>query len=339
MVVISIDGFDARFLNDPSLHVKIPNIRALVRKGTSASVVGIGSPAFDLLADERGGLKVANVFFPGTTFAFSFPEVGGNQFDAVAQKSTPAGAIDKIEAMFPRFQKQLWDDSSSTQTATWIMATGSPELLAVHLTDLESEQRGTGALSVYSREALENDDDLIGQMLAKAPKGTIVAIVSNHGAENANYIVRPAVLLKAPVDVEGGLIGTSDPAIAERLRKLMNDKKRRTGIAREVPMPEVRARVPALGRWVAAFDTPQNYVASAEVSGPALGPGTHLAVWNLWPTRPQFRSVFVISGDGIPSRKQGEIDMRAIAPTLADAAGLKLPDAKAKSLWPSLRKD
>jgi len=338
-VVISIDGFDARFLNDTSLHVKIPNIRGLVRKGASASVIGVGSPAADLLAEERSGLKVANVFFPGSNFAFDFPEVKGNQFDAVAQKSSPAGVIDKIEAMFPRFQKELWDDSSSTQAGAWVLATGSPDLLAVHLTDVESEQRGTGALSVYAREALENDDDLIGQMLAKMPKGTIVAIVSDHGAENANYVVRPAVLLKAPVEVEDGLIGTTDAAIADRIRKLMNDRKHRSGIAREVPMAEVRARYPELGRWVAAFDTLQNYVASADEKGPAVGPGTHLAVWNLWPARPQFRSVFVVAGDGVQSKKLGEIDMRALAPTLADAIGVKLPDPKAKSLWPALRKD
>jgi hypothetical protein len=342
LVVISIDGFDARFLNDPSLHVKIPNIRALVRKGVSASVIGVGTPAADLLADERSVMKAANVFFPGTGFAFNFPEASGNQFDAVAQKSSPAGVIDKIEAMFPRFEKQLWDDSSSTQAATWVLATGSPDLVAVHLTDVESEQKTTGAISVYTREALENDDELIGQMLAKVPKGTIIAIVSNHGAENANYVVRPSVLLKARVEVENGLIGTTDRAIAERIRKLMTDRKKH-GIAREVPMAEVRARYPELGKWVAAFDTPQNYVASAEDKGPALGPGTHLAVWDLWPARPQFRSVFVIAGDGLQNKKLGEIDMRAIAPTLADVVGSKLldshPDAKAKSLWPSLRKD
>ncbi|HWE51967.1 MAG TPA: alkaline phosphatase family protein [Bryobacteraceae bacterium] len=337
-MVISIDGFDARFLNDPSLHVKIPNIRALARKGASASVVGIGSPAFDLLADERG-LKVANVFFPGNSFAWSFPEMAGNQFDEIAQKSRPAGAIEKIETMFPSFEKQLWDDSSSAQAANWILATGAPDLLVVHLTDVESEQKTTGALSVFAREALENDDDLIGQILSKTPKDAVIAIVSNHGAENANYVVRPAVLLQAPVEVEEGLIGTSDPALAERIRKLMTDHKRH-GISREVPMTDVRARYPKLSRWVAAFDTLPNYMPSPEEKGPALGPGTHLAVWNLWPERPQFRSVFVIAGDGVQSNKKlGEIDIRDIGPTLANAIGSKLPDAKAKSLWPSLRKD
>src|SRR5271154_4338885 len=32
---------DARFLNDPKLRVKIPNIRRLVKDGASATVVGV----------------------------------------------------------------------------------------------------------------------------------------------------------------------------------------------------------------------------------------------------------------------------------------------------------
>jgi hypothetical protein len=341
LVVIAIDGFDARFLNDPSLHVKIPNIRALARKGVSASVMGIGTPAVDLLAGERGGLKVATVFvrvIPGLTPAFDFPDAGSNQFEAVAQKSTPAGVVDRVEAMFPRFQKELWDDSSSAQAATYILTTGAPDLLVVHFTDVEAEQKGTGALSVYARETLENDDELIGQILAKLPADTIVAIVSNHGVENANYVVRPAVLLNEPVKVADGLIGTTDPAVAERLRKLLTDRKRH-GLAREVPMAEVRQLDPSLTGWVAAFDTMQNYVASAQARGPALGPGTHLAVWDLWPTRPGFRSVFIASGTGVLNRKLGEIEMSSVAPTLADAAGFKLPEGKAQSLWPGLRRD
>jgi hypothetical protein len=313
LIVISIDGFDARFLNDPSLHVKIPNIRSLVRKGSSANVIGIGEPAADFLASERN-LKVATVFM-STGGTFSFPEADDHQFATVAQKSSPAGVIDRIEAMFPRFQKPLWDDSSSASAATYIVATALPDVLAVHFTDVQGEQKATGALTVYVREALENDDELIGQILAKTPKDTVVAIVSNHGAENESYVVRPAVLLKAPVEVSNGLIGTTDPAVAERIRKLMADHKRH-GIAREVPMAEVRRKVPALAHWVAAFDTMQNCVASTEDHGPALGPGSHHATWDLWPSRPGFRSVFVIAGPGIPNKKLSEIDMGSIASRL-----------------------
>jgi hypothetical protein len=216
-------------------------------------------------------------------------------------------------------------------------------LLFVDFSEVDSEQRDTGALSVYAREMLENDDDLIGQIEAAAPPGSVVALISGTGLENQNYIVRPRVLLRvgrqpeSRVEVEDGLIGTTDRGVADRIRKLMNDGHRH-GIAREVPMPEVRAKAPALGHWVAAFDTPQNYVASVDAAGPALGPGTHMGVNGLWPERPGYRSVFLISGEGIPAQKLGEIDLLQVAPTLADVIGVHLAQAKAKSLFQSIER-
>ena len=105
-------------------------------------------------------------------------------------------------------------------------------------------------------------------------------MVSDHGFENNNHVVRPRVMLKqagikGSVEVADGLIGTPDPAVAGELKKLIG-QGRKSGIAREVPMAEVRARAPTLGRWVAAFDTLPDYVASDEDHGPAVGPGTHL---------------------------------------------------------------
>ncbi len=301
-------------------------------------------------AAAKGGFKAASVFWPATAgaeLAFDFPATSpkpGSQdvsFDSVARLATPPGAIDRIEKQSPGFQKELWDDASAARAATYLLETAAPDLLLVQLTDVDDEQRQTGAISIYARDALENDDDLVGQMLAKAPPGMVVALVSGHGFENENYLVRPRVLLSEgrrpsaamPVEVKYGLIGTSDPAVAERLRRLTTEG-RRHGIAREVPMAEVREKAPDLREWVAAFDTLPNYVATEDNVGPALGPGSHLGVCGLWPSRPGYRSVFAIAGEGIRPKKLGEIDLLQIAPTLADVIGVKLPRAKESSLWP-----
>ncbi len=301
-------------------------------------------------AATKGGLRAATVFWPATAgaeVAFDFPATAptsGAQdvsFDSVARLSTPPGTIDRIEKESPGFEKQIWDDASAARAATYLLETGAPDLLLVQLTDVDDEQRQTGAISIYARDALENDDDLVGQMLAKAPQGMVVALVSGHGFENENYLVRPRVLLSQgrqssvpiPVEVKYGLIGTPDAAIAARLRRLMTDGHRH-GIAREVPMAEVEEKAPGLRNWVAAFDTPPNYVAIQDSAGPALGPGSHLGVGGLWPSRPGYRSVFAIAGEGIRPRKLGEIDLLQIAPTLADVIGVKLPRANRPSLWP-----
>lgn len=358
-----------RLLNEPVLRLKIPNIRKLMRQGAMASgVVGVAPsdpwPSLTALVTGvapfggtstplwqeamKDGLNTAAVYWPETSGApipFNFPAARESRagrdvgFADVAKRSTPAGIVDRIEKASPGFEKELWDDTSATRAATFLLAAERPDLLLIQFTEVDFVQRETGALSVYAREALETDDELVGQILAKIPKGppaTIVALVSGYEFENENYLVRPRVLVKSGVEVADGLIGATDRAAAERLRKLMTDGHRH-GIAREAPMSEVRAMAPAsLGYWVAAFDTPPNYVASAEDHGPALGPGTHLGVTGLWPARPGYRSVFIIAGEGIQPRKLGEIDLLQIAPTLADVLGVKLPEAKKKSLWPAI---
>lgn len=380
---------DARFLNDPALRVKVPNIRKLMKDGASATVVGVAPsdtwPAHASLVtgvspwqngipsaaagdnDERyfaasafrtetlwdaagrAGRKVATICWPstlGAAVAFDFPEYWQSRkgyalpSEPIDQRATPTGIAARVAKSAPSFEKELWDDSSSAAAALYLLSGEHPDVVFMHLIDADAEQHETAALSLYAREALENDDELIGQLLKKTEPGTLVAIVSDHGFENRNRVVRPKVLLrqvgaKGYVEVAYGLIGTSDAGVAEALRKLMAEPKK-SGIAREVKMAEVKARVPALARWVAAFDTLPDYVASDEEHGSAVGPGNHNGVHGLWPTRPGYRSVFILSGEGVRPVKLGEIDLLQIAPTLAEALGVRLPAARSQSLWKSI---
>ena len=119
-MVISVAGLDARLLSEPSSRIKIPNIRKLIRQGTTASgVIGVapsdtwssgismvtgvppgeaGYPVWQ--AASRVGLKTAAVYWPGATgaeIAFNFPATRESQqghevpFDDVAQKASPRG--------------------------------------------------------------------------------------------------------------------------------------------------------------------------------------------------------------------------------------------------------
>jgi len=387
LVVISIGGLDARFLNEPVLKVKAPNIRKLMKEGASATVVGVapstswpsqaslvtgvspwqnGITVPDLPAKpgdrffsssairtetlwdaaSAAGLKTASVYWPSTAgarIAFDLPvywETRRNNavpMEGVIGKATPPGIADRVTKMFPAFQKELWDDTSSTDAAVYLLSTEQPDVLFVHFADIEAEQHDTTALSIYAREILENDDDLIGQILKSVPQGTVVALVSGHGFENSNRVVRPRVLLreagvKGNLEIADGLIGTTNPAVAAALRKI-SEQGAKSGIAREVKMTEVKARVPALGRWVAAFDTVPNSVASNEDRGAGVGSGPHAGTDGLWPTRPNYRSILILNGPSVKPVKLGEIDLLQIAPTLAEILGVKLPAAKSQSLW------
>jgi predicted AlkP superfamily pyrophosphatase or phosphodiesterase len=254
----------------------------------------------------------------------------------MSQKCTP-GLVDRIASVYPRFAKSLWNDESSILALEYLLKYEKPDLSLVHLADLDSEERETGAMSLYSRETLENDDELLGQMLALLPPHAFVAIVSGNGYETEEHLIRPRVMAHSTaIDVKYGLIGTSDPAAAVTMRKLLSQKN--NGLAREVPMTEVKRYAPDLSGWVAAFGTMPGYVATESTQGPAVGPGSHKGVHGLWPLRPGYRSVFVISGDHVRTVRLGEISSLEIAPTLASVLGVPLPDAKQPSLWGKFKK-
>jgi hypothetical protein len=369
LVIIDIDGLDARFFTDPSLHVKIPVLRKLARDGVVMTVRGVApsdswSAAASLVtgvvpssksqtlwqAAEEAGLKTALVAWPATgpsDAPFVFPghpearTARATVFDDVVSRSSPKDLAERIDRDSAGFVRSVWDDESAAHAALYLLNTEKPDLLLTFLSDANSEQHQTLALSIYARDVLENDDDLIGQIIARLPADTVVAIVSGHGFETENFVVRPKVLLKqsgieGPVEVADGLIGTANPRVADRLRKL-GAEGRKYGLGREVPLVEVRAADPRLAAWVVAFDTAPNTVASDEDHGPALGPGSHLGVNGLWPDRAGYRALLILSGPGIrPAKQKGETDMLRLAPTFADILGVKLPHASRPSLWPDL---
>jgi predicted AlkP superfamily pyrophosphatase or phosphodiesterase len=257
-------------------------------------------------------------------------------FEPLSAKCTP-GLVGRIASVYPRFTKSLWNDESAMLALDYLLKYEKPDLSLVNLVDLDAEEHETGALSLYSNDILENDDELLGQMLTQLPPRTLVAIVSGNGYETGDHVVRPRVLTgSSSIEVKYGLIGTTDPRVAAALRRLAPVKK--NGLGREVPMAEVRRFAPELRNWVAAFGTAPGYIAVEEAKGPAVGPGDHKGVHGLWSTRAGYRSVFILSGEGVRAVHLGEISSLDIAPTLASIIGVALPDASQPSLWPKLKK-
>jgi predicted AlkP superfamily pyrophosphatase or phosphodiesterase len=69
--------------------------------------------------------------------------------------------------------------------------------------------------------------------------------------------------------------------------------------------------------------------ATAPLISPSASKGTH----GYFPDKPYMRSSFMMMGESIEKgRNLGEIDMRAIAPTLAKVMGLTLPDAEVPAI-------
>ncbi len=360
------------------LHLKIPTLRRLAKQGATAEgVVGVSpndswasattvvtgvvpqkhrivdpqsftrKPAVATLwqAAAKQGLKTALLYWPATLGAdtdYNCPQFSEGKpqadspFDAIAQKCTP-GLVQRIASVYPVFSKSQWNDSTALIGLQYLLQYEKPDLALVHIGDLDQEQSETGALSLYAREVLENQDEMIGQSLAVLPPHTQIVVVSDHGFETEDFVVRPRVLIgsKKP-QVRGGLIGATTTADAAALRKLIGN--RRSGIAREVSLKDARELIPEAAGWSAAFATLPNTVASEAESGKAIVRGNHKGVHSFWPLRANFRSTLILSGDQIRAIRLPEISILRIAPTLADILGVKLPDARAASLWPQIRK-
>ena len=296
-------------------------------------------------AATEKGLKTATIYWPSTVDAhadFNCPEYWEGHadaaipFDEITPKCTP-GLIDRISKWDNSFLAPLWDDAIGIDVMRFLLTHDRPELILLHLPELDAEQHETGAMSIYARKVLENDDELLGNALQNMPPDTTIAIVSDHGFDTVSYVVRPKVMLKAAglsdaVVVKYGLIAATNAKAAALLRKSVGLKL--SGIAREVPMAEVRKLAPAaeVQNWIAAFDTPLGFVASDETTGRAIGAGNHKGVHGMWPTHDSSRPVFILSGPGIRHIRLVEISILDEAPTFAEILGIRMPRAKGTPL-------
>jgi predicted AlkP superfamily pyrophosphatase or phosphodiesterase len=297
------------------------------------------------LAASQKGLPTASIYWPSTVNAsvqFNCPEYWEGRsenaipFDQITPKCTP-GLIDRVAKWDHSFLAPLWDDAVGIDIMRYLLTHEKLDLILLHLPELDAEQHETGAISIYSRKVLENDDELLGTALQKMAPGTVVAIVSDHGFDTVSYVVRPKVMLKAAglpdsVLVKYGLIAATDARAAALFRKAIGIK--RSGIAREVPMTEVRRLAPAteIRGWIAAFDTTLGFIANDETRGPAVGAGNHKGVHGLWPTHDSSRAVFLLNGPGVRHARLPEMSILDEAPTFAEILGVKLPKAKGTSM-------
>ncbi|MGO3209681.1 MAG: alkaline phosphatase family protein [Brachybacterium sp.] len=155
----------------------------------------IASPTIFDLAKEQG-LTTASVGWPVTGWSPSIdiavPEIwdraGLEQTLAVLRDaSTPRGReyVDRHAGEISWERKQVFG-RFNTAVATDILRTDRPDVLFVHLVDVDSARHSTGRFTPEVKEAFERVDGWIGEILdaledAGIAEETNVAIVSDHG--------------------------------------------------------------------------------------------------------------------------------------------------------------
>jgi predicted AlkP superfamily pyrophosphatase or phosphodiesterase len=319
-------------------------------------------------AVKQAGRSTASVHWPVTVGAaaidWNLPQVWrtGHADDAklVAALSTP-GLLPELEgelgAYAPGINEEIDGDETRGRFVAELIARKKPYFTTAYLTALDHEQHAKGPGSPQAHAILERIDAIVGQLVAvqlAAHPDSVIAVVSDHGFSNTTTEVN---FYRAFIDAGLITLGsdgkiasweaepwTSGGSVAVMLARRGDEaleRKVRALLERLKADPAMRIRAiadrPEIARLggnpEAAFyldlmpDANSGGFKGLEVplSGLAGSKGMH----GFFPAAAMMRSTFMLVGPGVPAgRSLGEVDMRAIAPTLAAALDVPLPSAE-----------
>jgi predicted AlkP superfamily pyrophosphatase or phosphodiesterase len=279
----------------------------------------------------KAGRTIGAVHWPVTVDAainWNLPEVyarrngDSSDMDTVDRFATP-GLMNEITRAAPSFPEQWFDDRSKTLAVNYLLKQKKPDLMLAHLAELDSAEHDEGPFTPHVYAVLERSDELIGEILKVLPKDYDFALVSDHGFEQIDHIANLKVMAAAggvtgAVSIAGGLATTTDPTMAAWLR----GQAGKGDVGREIPKDELVKYAPNLSDAVAAFEPAPHVMFGNAASGEAHTKSDEKGNHGFWPGRPDYHSIFLISGPGVKPGKLGEIEMVSLEDRLAAAMGI-----------------
>lgn len=282
-------------------------------------------------ATRKAGLKSAAITWPVTVGAdidFNLPEYfrsrqgGSMDYISVFEKATP-GLMERIEKFDPTFRQTWIDDRTRKVAAVYLLKHEAPDLMLLHFVELDSVAHEHGPFSKDANAELEKTDGYIAEILSVASSNTVVCLTSDHGFQRVDRDLNIGALATqvdatAKLGMLGGLLTTTDTAVAQRLR----DSKL---LGREVPMEEILDFAPeaAQQKVVAAFEPKTNEsfaIGAAELYSAPHERGNH----GFWPGTVDYRSVLILTGRGFNAESRPEAGIESIASRLARILGVVL---------------
>lgn len=283
-------------------------------------------------AAKAAGLTTASIFWPVTA--------GAKDIDV----NLTGGSSD--------------DDQKIESDAIGLIDEKRPALLTVHFVSLDHAEHEFGPFSAEANATIERLDTIVGRIIAEQRKvhpDAVVAVVSDHGFSGLSHQTH---LNKALA--EGGFITLSDgPAptvtawtafawyVGGSAMIVLHDPQDQQTKARVQAYLQTLAMDPGNGiegvhtreeiaglglapeaEFVVAFKP--GYAMGNAFSGPLVtdAKGGGHGAYSTGMLRPEMRSSFFITGPGIAAGKNlGVIDIRQVAPTLAEKLKVSLPSA------------
>lgn len=328
-------------------------------------------------AAHRAGLVTAGVIWPATrnarTLDFTVPDMAG---DEAWPKYGTAGWLDELRAAGLPIEKHgTWCKESAggvqrdwlySRMAAQVLEKHAPNLLLVHLIELDHVQHKFGPQSPEAYWAVSYEDDRVRDIVEAASRSKhhdklTIAIVSDHGFLPIEHDIRPNVVAKqlglrdsqqklvacVPQGGGCGVYVLSEENRAATTSRLMQAFKEIEGIDQVIgpdgfaaigqPTPAEDARAPDL--WLAAksgYAFSDSDAGDAALVARASRAGTH----GYLPDQPALWGTLVLSGHGVkPGTMLGKVSNQDVAPTLAQLLGVELPTAEGDVLKDALTRE
>ena len=287
----------------------------------------------------------------------------------IAALSRPVGLLASLESRLGPYIRgndpSPAGDTVKTRFALEILKTKRPQFMTIHLSALDEEQHTHGPFSNEANAELEILDSNLSELFAAARANdptSVAVVVSDHGFAPLSHRVNlwtpfiQAGLVTIGVDarthgwsvtswkaqpwIAGGMAAImlqqpGDASTLHTVRGLLQvfARDERNGVAAVLEGDEARRRGGFPG---AAFVVvmKSGYYTAADPSADAVAevhgtPGGH----GFSPEYKEMRAAFFMAGLGIAQhRNLGVIDMRQIAPTVANVLNVSLPGAKSTAL-------
>lgn len=314
-------------------------------------------------AAREKDLKVAITYWPSTVGAdvnWVVPERWSiskdhTTADLLMKHSTPGLIPELVKALgLPDLSDKRKDliDEFISGAAAYVLKTHKPNLLFVHLIQVDDAQHKYGRDAKEVKEALQRMDKNIAKIVKAAPEGTIFAIVGDHGFFDVDREVAPNTLL-----AEAGLIELEDRKVkswkaightqtgsmavyakdegaAKRAKEVLEagavvDGKRHFTVIDRKRLDELGYNPSA----AFAIEAEEGVALIGAASGKLLAgkPGSK-GQHGYLPTHPKLHTGFILSGGGIRATAIEKMRLVDIAPTIAKILGIEMKDVEGSAL-------
>ena len=295
-------------------------------------------------AAKEKGMDAASILWPVTGknpyVRRNFPEVlplpGENAVVKMLQYASPLWIL-AMEARYGKTRKSIrqpdLDDYAALLSEKLYESRRPPQLFTLHLVDCDAMRHKYGTDSPEARAAMERLDRRVGRIVEAVKKAglleeTLFCVVSDHGQQDAPKGVLLDAKLKAACGARAQSLGMGAYIFGpdlDKARRILEENRKAWGIGNIFGERELRAQRAPKDVHLAVDALPGHCF----IDKPEETRGEHGFSLDC----PQARTLLWLKGPGI---KQGfrlqEANLVDIAPTLAKALNLSLPQAEGKAL-------